>query len=68
MPHPLTVRKADFMGNDIQRNAPPLEHQSCHFYTQMLDSLRRRLAGFRREGSKKMARAETCDFGELLKG
>jgi hypothetical protein len=68
LPHSVTIDKADLTGNDIQRETPLLEHESCRFYTQVVDSLDGRLSGLCSEGSTKLARAQTRDLGQFPDG
>ena len=68
MPHPIAVEEAHFIGDDIHRVAPLLDHQSRGFHAKMLARPPVRLAGFRSKGSTELAWAETRDLGEFFDG
>ena len=66
--HPLTVAKAGFLSDSLDRQPSLLEHKSGGLETKILDGAGWRLAGFRAEHAGKLPRAEPRRLRELFNG
>jgi hypothetical protein len=66
--HPLTVAKAGFLGDFLDRQPSLLEHISGGLKTKILDGAGRRLTGFCAEHPGELPGAEPSGLRELLNG
>jgi hypothetical protein len=66
--HPLTVAKAGFLGDFLDRQPSLLEHISCSLEAKILDGAGRRLTGFCAEHPGELPGAEPSGLRELLNG
>ena len=64
--HPLTVAKAGFLGDFLDRQPSLLKHISGSLKTKILDGAGRRLTGFRAEHSGKLPGTEPRRLRELV--
>src|SRR5712675_3698341 len=63
--HAVAIGETRLPGDDVDRMAALLHHQSSGLDAQILDRLGRRLAGLSAKGAAELTRAEVRDFGEL---
>jgi hypothetical protein len=66
--HPLTVAKAGFLGDFLDRQASLLEHVPGRLEAKILDGAGRRLTGFCAEHPGELPGAEPSSLRELLNG